>query len=47
MGPNKGTNLVWGQWDLNIAGKWVQLPEHDFASRYYPESDLVKSMQWQ
>jgi hypothetical protein len=25
MGPNKATSLVWGQWDLNIAGRWVQL----------------------
>ncbi|MGH9977330.1 MAG: hypothetical protein ACRD8Z_16090 [Nitrososphaeraceae archaeon] len=25
VGPNKATSLVWGQWDLNIAGKWVQL----------------------
>jgi hypothetical protein len=23
--PNKTTSLVWGQWDLNPAGKWVQL----------------------
>ena len=20
--PNKATSLVWGQWDLNPAGKW-------------------------
>jgi hypothetical protein len=25
MGPNKVTSLEWGQWDLNPAGKWVQL----------------------
>jgi hypothetical protein len=30
MGPNKATSLVWGQWDLNIAGKWVQPLENDF-----------------
>jgi hypothetical protein len=25
MGHNKATRLEWGQWDLNPAGKWVQL----------------------
>jgi hypothetical protein len=24
IGPNKATRLVWGQWDLNVATKWVQ-----------------------
>lgn len=24
-GLNKGTRLTWGQWDLNLAGKWGQL----------------------
>ena len=24
MGPNKATRLTWGQWDLNLGGKWGQ-----------------------
>ena len=28
MGPNKVTSLVWGQWDLNVAGKGVQSLEY-------------------
>jgi len=22
--PNKETRLTWGQWDLNLASRWVQ-----------------------
>ena len=25
VGLNKGTRLIWRQWDLNLAGKWGQL----------------------
>jgi hypothetical protein len=25
MGLNKGTRLIWSQWDLNLASKWGQL----------------------
>jgi hypothetical protein len=25
VGLNKGTILIWGQWDLNLARKWGQL----------------------
>jgi hypothetical protein len=39
MGPNKATSLVWGQWDLNIAGKGVQLFHY---MRYNPEKLMVK-----
>jgi hypothetical protein len=28
LGPNKATSFVWGQWDLNIAGKGVQLLQY-------------------
>jgi hypothetical protein len=43
VNPIKEPISQWGQWDLNIAGKWVQsLKKGFFATGQYPKPDRAE-----